>query len=262
MGTRTSYAHGTFCWIDLSARDPRAAKDFYGQLFGWTYDDLPTDMGPYSMAKVGDDQVAAISGLPPGDPSPPHWNNYVSVEDVSACAAEAGEHGGTVIVEPFDVMDVGKMAVIQDPTGAVLSLWQPGTSIGATLVNEVGAVTWNELATTDAEKATSFYVDLFGWNAEPMDTGDGPAYTVISVGERANGGIREQEPEEQAMAPPYWVPYLAVESTDESVARVAELGGAVLMQPLDVPVGGGGRIAAIADPQGAALSLWQGEMDD
>lgn len=260
MGIRTSYVPGTFCWIDLSTSDPEAAKGYYGELFGWEYDDMPTDMGVYSMAKVGDDQVAAISGSPPGDPSPPHWNNYVSVEDAAASAAAAAEHGGTVLAEAFDVMDAGRMAVIQDPTGAVLSVWEPGDSVGATLVNVVGAFTWNELGTPDAEKATSFYVDVFGWNTESMETGDGAPYTVISVGERSNGGIREQGPEEQAVAPPNWMPYLAVDSADAAVERAGELGGTALMAPMDIP--SGGRIAAIRDPQGAVFSIWEGEMTD
>lgn len=260
MGTRTSYEPGTFCWIDLSTSDPEAAKGFYGELLGWGFDDRPTDIGVYSMAKVGDDVVAAISASPPGDPSPPRWNNYVSVEDASAAAAAAAEGGGSVLADAFDVMDAGRMAVIQDPTGAVFSLWQPGETLGATLVNEIGAFTWNELATADAEAATRFYVDLFGWGTESMEMGDGATYTVIKVGERSNGGIREQGADERKQAPANWIPYIAVESADGASERAEELGGTVLMAPFDIP--NGGRIAAVADPQGAVFSIWEGEMED
>jgi predicted enzyme related to lactoylglutathione lyase len=152
------------------------------------------------------------------------------------------------------------MAVLQDPQGAVFSVWQPGESFGAELVNVAGALTWNELGTTDIDGARRFYEAVFGWSSEPMDTGGGPVYAVVMVGERINGGIREQGAEERSAAPPYWMPYLGIESADASAERAAALGGSVLLPPMDIP--SGGRIAAIADPQGAALGLWAGEMDD
>ncbi len=146
MGTRTEYAPGTFCWIELQAGDQERAKRFYAELLGWSYDDHAIGDGvTYSMAKVDGDEVAAISPPRAGDPSPPHWNNYVSVEDAARSAARAAELGGSVLADAFDVLEAGRMAVIQDPTGAVLALWEPGESIGATLVNAIGAFTWNEL---------------------------------------------------------------------------------------------------------------------
>lgn len=263
MGTRTEHAPGTFSWIDLTTSDQEAAKGFYGELIGWDFDDMPVgDTGQvYSMAKIDGAAVAAISGQQPGDPSPPHWNNYVTVESADDAAAKAKEAGGTVMMDAFDVLDSGRMAVLQDPAGAILCVWQPKSHIGAELVNVPGALTWNELGTPEVDGAARFYGDLFGWNSESMPTGDGPRYVIIKVGERTNGGIREQTPEEQAMAPPYWLPYIAVESTDNTVERAGTLGASTILPPMDVPAGNG-RIAMIQDPQGAYVAFFQGEFDD
>lgn len=263
MGTRTSYAPGTFSWVDLSTTDQEAAKGFYADVFGWEYDDR--DMGEgavYSMATVGGSAVAAISGMPPGDEGPPRWSNYVTVEDAAAIAARASELGGAVAAEVFDVFDAGRMAVLQDPAGAFFMAWEPRETIGAERVNEPGCLSWNELGTTDVEGATRFYGELFGWRAEAMDTGGGPAYTVVFVGDRSNGGIREQSPEErEGGVPPNWMPYFVVpDSVDATLAKVGALGGAVLFPAMDMPQGG--RIAAVGDPQGAAFALWEGPVDD
>jgi uncharacterized protein len=263
MGTRTSYPPGTFSWVDLNTPDQDASKRFYGQVFGWEYEDR--DAGPgvvYSMARVGGEDVAAMSPSPPGDESPPHWNNYVTVDDVDATAKRATELGGNVIAEPFDVFDAGRMAVLRDPTGAFFMVWQAKENIGAGRVNEPGCLTWNELGTTDVDSAARFYGDLFGWATEAMDTGGGPAYAIVKVGERSNGGIREQTPDEQSVGiPPNWMPYFVVlESVDATVARVTELGGGVLLPAMDLP--NGGRIAAAHDPHGAAFAFLEGELDD
>lgn len=262
MGTRTEYAPGTFSWVDLQTNDPESAKSFYSGIFGWEYDDRPVGEGSvYSMARLGGAEVAALSPGPPDDPSPPHWNNYVTVESADETAARAAELGGAVAMEPFEVLEAGRMAVLQDPGGAPFIAWQPRDNIGAQVVNEVGALTWNELGTPDVEGSTRFYCDLFGWSAESMDTGGGPAYTVIKVGERSNGGIREQSPEEQRGGiPPNWMPYFAVASADAVIAKASELRGTVLMGPMDMP--NRGRIAALADPQGAAFAIWEGPLDD
>lgn len=263
MATRTSYPPGTFSWVDLNTPDQEGAKRFYGELFGWEYEDREAAPGVvYSMARIGGENVAAISPPPPGDESPPHWNNYVTVEDADATARRAGEVGGNVVSPAFDVLDAGRMAVLQDPTGAFFMAWEPRENIGAGRVNEPGCLTWNELGTTAVDTAARFYEDLFGWRTEAMDTGGGPAYTVVYVGERSNGGIREQSPEERvAGIPANWMPYFVVpDSVDETVARVSERGGGTLLPPMDMPQGG--RIAAVHDPQRAAFALWEGPVDD
>jgi predicted enzyme related to lactoylglutathione lyase len=259
MGERSSYKPGTFSWVDLSTSDPEGAKTFYEALFGWTHEDIPTGNGAYTMFRLNGKDVAAVSQQQPqesGQGIPPHWNNYVTVEDVDASAAKASELGATVLIEPFDVLEAGRMAVVADPTGAVFMLWQPKNHIGANVVNEPGSLTWNEEGTKDTTSAKDFYSSLFGWSYEDFDGG---AYTVIRVGDKSNGGIRPQT-EQEAAIPPNWLAYFAVEDCDASAARAGELGGTAMVPPMDVPVGEGGRIAVIADPQGAVFGLFSGPL--
>jgi len=260
MGQRTSYASGTFSWVDLSTSDPEAAKSFYEGLFGWTHEDMPTGNGTYAMMRLNGKDVAAIAGQMDQEREqgiPPHWNNYVTVEDIDSSAAKASELGGTIMMEPFDVMDVGRMAVLADPTGAVFMLWQPKRHFGAGLVNEPGSLSWNELGTKDTAKAKEFYSSLLGWSNEDFDGG---AYTIVRVGDKSNGGIRPQT-EQEANIPPNWLPYFAVADCDSSAAKAAELGGTALVPPMDVPVADDSRIAVIADPQGAVFGLFSGPLD-
>jgi predicted enzyme related to lactoylglutathione lyase len=255
MGTRTEHAPGTFSWVDLTTSDGEAAKSFYSGLFGWEFEDneIPGDGGVYVICKVDGKNVAAIS--PAADQGPPHWNNYVTVSRADDTAAQAKELGATVLAEPFDVIEAGRMAVIQDPTGAVLSVWEPRDAIGAELVNEPGTLTWNELHTPDPAKALDFYAGLFGWTSEEMDTGEGnPFYAVIRNGERTNGGVMDAQPEE----PPNWLPYFVAESRDDDAAKAAELGARELFR-MDMQQG---NLAILADPQGAPFAVFEGDTDD
>jgi uncharacterized protein len=253
MGERTRYAPGTFSWVDLNTTDQEASKRFYGDLLGWEYDDLPIGDGQhYSMARIDGHNVAAITPMPPGA-EVTHWNCYVTVEDADAAAARARELGGTVIAEAFDVFDAGRMAIVGDPQGAVLSVWQPRANIGAGLVNEVGALTWNDLLTPDVEGARAFYGGLFGWDVEEVPGSEGQ-YFGIANGEIRNGGIMPMPPGGH----PAWNLYFAVADTDAAIARVRALGGELLTGPMDVP---GGRFAILRDPQGAVFSVSAGEMD-
>lgn len=258
MGERTSYPHGTFSWVDLTTSDPDAAKAFYGGLFGWEFEDLPTGEGrpPYSMARLGGKSVCALS---PGDDGPPHWNSYVTVESVDDTAGRVGEAGGTLVGEPFDVMDVGRMAVVQDPTGAFLMLWEDRGNAGAERVNEPGCLTWNDLNTADPQAAMKFYERLLGWRFEPVAE-DFP-YWVIHNAERSNGGVREFSVEErESRIPAHWLPYFVAESLDGALERVQELGGHKVTEPIEVP--NGGRFAAAQDPQGAFFAIYEGDVDD
>jgi uncharacterized protein len=261
MGERTSHPAGAFSWVDLSTSDQAGAKRFYGGLFGWEFNDLPVGDGVvYAMCQLGGKSVCAISSQQEQERAqgiPPHWNSYVTVADVDASAARAGELGGNVLVEPFDVLDAGRMAVVADPTGAVFSMWQPRSNIGAELVNVPGALTWNELATTDADRAKEFYGELFGWRLEEMEGGP-MRYVMIQNGDRPNGGIRPLS-EMEAGIPPNWLPYFAAASVDDTVAKAGEVGGRVLMPPVTVPAG---RFAPIADPQGAVFAVFEGDFDD
>jgi predicted enzyme related to lactoylglutathione lyase len=186
---------------------------------------------------------------------PPHWFFYVSVEDADATASRARELGGTVYGEAFDVLDPGRMAVIQDPTGAMITAWQSRAHVDASQVNDVGCLTWNELQSRDPQTAAAFYTGLFGWETEPIEENGKLTYVTIKNADFENGGIMPIM-EQHGDAPPHWLAYFTVPSCEDAVARVQELGGAVLAGPLDVPAG---RIAVVLDPQGAALALFEGE---
>lgn len=253
MAERTEYAPGTFSWADLSTSDQEAAKSFYGSLFAWEYEDVPIGDGAvYTMARIGGLDVAAIGPLQ--DPSqPPHWNCYVTVEDADAAAARAGELGATVLAEPFDVFESGRMAVVQDPQGGIVSVWQAGTSIGANLVNAPGALSWNDLATPDPEASASFYGALFGWEIAETPGAEGQYWSIMNAG-RLNGGLMRAQPGQ----PPAWNAYFAVDDLDATLQSVDDAGGALVVEPMQVPAG---RFAFARDPQGAHVALFTGRLD-
>ena len=249
MGERTSYPPGTFSWAELATSDAEAAKAFYTQLFGWEYDDNPIGDGQvYTMATRDGGTVAALFN----SDQPPHWNCYVTVASADETAAKAAAAGASVIAEPFDVMEVGRMAVLADPQGAALCIWEPRTSIGATLVNQPGAMTWTDLLTADPAASAEFYRSLFGWTAEEIP--DAGGYRVIKNGGRDNGGMFPF-----AEGPQAWVPYFGHEDVGRAVEEIASLGGRVLTGPMPMA---SGSIAAVADPQGAVFSIWTGYYDD
>lgn len=262
MGKRTRYEPGTFCWVDLATTDQTAAKAFYGALFGWTTSDVPMgDGGTYTMLRLDGDDVAALSELDAARREqgiPPHWFHYVSVADADAATARAGELGGTVLSGPFDVGDSGRMAIIQDPSGAVLGLWQPRDFVGAARVNDPGCLTWNELQTRDPEAAIAFYVGLFGWDVERHEEDGRLTYVTLKNGDRANGGMMPMTAA-HGDAPTAWFAYFTVPSCDEAATQVRDLGGGVMAGPMDV---GNGRFAVVHDRQGAAFALFEGEVDD
>jgi uncharacterized protein len=257
MPDRTSHPPGTISWTDLETTDPDSAKAFYAALFGWEYEDLPAgDGATYSMAKHRGRTAAALSAQRAGDAEqgiPPHWNLYVTVEDVDATAGTVAEAGGQVLAEPFDVFDAGRMAVVADPSGGVLCFWQPGTSIGAEVVNESGAMSWADLATTDAAAVQAFYSAVLGWRFQPMS--EEPPYWVILNGERSQGGMTVPPPG----VPSNWFPYFVVEDVEASGQAAQEAGGTPFLGPIEVP---GGLFTLIQDPQGAPFGILQGEMDD
>jgi len=258
MGERTRYAPGTFCWVGLATSDPESAKAFYTSLFGWEAEDLLAGAaGIYTMLRYGGREVAILYRQQPearAAGAPPHWTSYISVEDAGATAAKANELGGAAVFrEPFDVLDHGRVAAIRDPTGAIMSLWQPRSRVGATLVNDVGALCWNELATTDVRRAKAFYAELLGWEYETDDTG----YVSIRNAGSLNGGMREQTEQEQGIAP-NWLPYFTVEAAEEAARQAVQLGGRTLLPTTEIQRG---RYAAIADPQSAAFTVFEGKTD-
>jgi len=262
MGKRQRYEPGTFCWIDLATTDPAGAMAFYGELFGWEAEEIPAgEAGTYTMLRLDGDDVGGLYEMDAGQRErgvPPYWFSYVSVDDADAIASRARELGGTVYGEAFDVLDSGRMAVIQDPTGAVLGAWQPRSHIGAGRVNDPGCFTWNELQTRDPETTADFYAALFGWETEPVEQNGDLVYVTIENAGAKNGGIMPMT-EQHGDAPPFWLTYFTVRSCDDAVGKVRRVGGEVLAGPLDL---GAGRIAVVSDPQGAAFALFEGETDD
>jgi len=249
MPERSEYLPGTFSWIDCATTDQEGAKAFYSSLFGWSFMDMPVpEGGTYSMAMLKDKPVAGLFTKPPEMPAPPHWSSYVSVEDADATAARAKELGGQLLAEPFDVMDAGRMAVIQDGEGAVVSIWQPKQNTGAGLVNEHGTLCWNELMSNDPEAAQTFYTALFSWTPEPFQDN----YTIMNVNDRGNGGIMKIGPE-MGEIPPHWGVIFASDDVDARVELVTGAGGSVIVPAFDTPPVG--RVAVVADPQGAAFSM-------
>jgi predicted enzyme related to lactoylglutathione lyase len=259
MAERTEHTPGTFSWTDLTTTDQDAAKQFYTALFGWTYDDNPVGENMvYSMAVVDDKPVAAISPQPQQQReagAPSSWNSYITVQSADDTLARAQELGATVHADAFDVMDAGRMGIIQDPQGAYVLVWEPKAHIGAGLVNAPGALTWNELATPDIDGATSFYSDLFGWTVTPFEGMETPYSVIKTSADRSNGGIRPTMPPD---SPPFWLAYFAVEDLDAALAKVGELGGNVILGSTDI---GMAKIAVVQDPQSAVFALYDGELE-
>jgi hypothetical protein len=252
----TEYQPGTFCWIDLATTDAESAKKFYGELFGWESRDEPA--GPdmiYSRLTQAGKSVGALykMGKEMSEMNiPPFWMSYISVADADEVAARAKKLGGKMNSDPFDVMDAGRMGVIQDPAGAYFSIWQPKKHRGADICNEPVSLCWNELMTNDVDKSGAFYTQLFGYGTQTQDMG-GLDYTSFMNGERPAGGMMAITPEMGEGIPPHWMIYLAVEDCDATVKKAKSLGGKILVPPSDIPEVG--RFATLTDPQGAAFSV-------
>jgi predicted enzyme related to lactoylglutathione lyase len=270
---RDGYIPGVPCWIDTSQPDPESAVSFYGGLFGWDLEDVMPAGSPgrYYIARLNGGDVAAISSAQEGGPSAAIWNTYVWVESADETAAKVTQAGGTVLAEPFDVMDSGRMAVFADPEGAVFSVWQAKQHRGAQVVNEAGSLNFNGLNCRDPEAAKSFYGAVFGWQTLAMDGGV-EMWTLPGYGdhlELSNPGLRERIagmgvpaefvdvvasinpiPGEQAQTPAHWSVTFAVEDADQTAERASALGGTVVVPPFDAPWV---RTTVIADPQGATF---------
>jgi len=265
---------GVPCWIDTSQPDPEAAVTFYGDLFGWEFQDAmpPGSEGKYFIAQIRGGAVAAVGSIPEAAPPAAMWNTYVWVDSADVAAVNVSDAGGNVVMEPFDVMDAGRMAVFADPEGAVFCVWQAKEHQGARIVNEHGSVNFNNLHTRDAGAAKSFYGSVFGWRTLELPGGF-EMWTLPGYGdylERDNPELRKQMAEVGAPAgfedvvaslvpiaddmpdvPAHWDVTFAVDDADSIAEKAAELGGKVVMPPFDAPWV---RTAVIADPQGATFT--------
>ena len=259
MSTITTHAPGTFCWIELATTDPAAAQAFYSTLFGWTATETPA--GPdttYTMLSLDDQHIGGLYEMEAEKQEqglPPHWNSYVATENVDASTAKAKQLGGTILLDPTDVMTAGRMSIIQDPQGAIFALWQAKDNPGAFLINAPGALCWSELATTDAKAAGSFYSRLFDWKTETGDVGGGP-YTMFMRGEQPAGGMLQMTEEWEGMDP-HWMPYFGVADCAAAIQQAEALGGTVKYGPMSVD--GVGTFAVVEDPQGGVFSIIQEE---
>ncbi len=255
MQETPEYKPGTFCWVELATSDSGAAKTFYTQLFGWTFEDHP--MGPdmvYTMLKLDGKDVGALYKLMSEQTEhgvPPHWLSYVSVTNVDESTEKAKATGATILKEPFDVMTVGRMSVVQDPTGAVFALWQAGEHCGAGICNVPNSFCWNELMTTDTAKDKEFYTSVFGWGADTQNFGP-MEYTMFTNGDRPAAGMLGITPD-MGPIPPNWLVYFAVDDCDATAQKATELGGTVMKPADDIP--GIGRFAILTDPQGSAFAI-------
>jgi uncharacterized protein len=273
MPERDGYIPGVPCWIDTSQPDPDAAVAFYNGLFGWEFADVmpPGSEGKYFVARLRGLDVAAVGSIPSNAPPIPTWNTYVWVESADEAASKVRDAGGKVLMDPFDVMDAGRMAVFADPESAAFCVWQAKEHKGARIVNEAGTLNFNGLNTRDVEGATSFYGSVFGWQTLALG-GGAEMWTLPGYGdhlEQANPDLRKQiaaagapagfedvvasiSPiaDDQPEVPPHWSVTFAVDDADATAAKASELGGNVLLPPFDAPWV---RMTMIADPQGATF---------
>jgi len=255
----TGYADGEFCWIELGTSDLEAATAYYTTLFGWTIEDQPAgEGGTYRTCRAEGKKVLGLYEVADGPPisDAPGWNAYVSVDDVDQSAKSAEALGGSVLVAPIAVSDSGRIAVIQDPAGGRLGLWQAGMTFGAELINDPGSLTWVELQTKDPVAAGSFYRELFGWESETQDV-SGTTYTSFKSGEGYIGGCVGMPETEDAA--PAWLVYLETDDVDGLVQKSNELGGATLVPAQDVPEAG--RFAILQDPQEASFGVLRSAPD-
>lgn len=250
---------GSFCWLELGTSDSAAAKDFYGKLFGWSYDDHP--MGPagvYTMLKVKGKDIGGLYELNSemtAQGIPPHWLSYVAVKSADETAAKAKAAGATIMKEPFDVPGAGRMAVIQDPTGAVFAIWEAKGHTGVGIAGVSNTPCWNEVVTKDTQKAGEFYTNLFGWTKQQF----GDDYAIFNNGDRGVAGMYQLTPE-MGPIPPHWMVYFNVDDCDAIVQRTTELGGRVLKGATDIPTIG--RFAILFDPQSAAFAVIKPEQPE
>jgi predicted enzyme related to lactoylglutathione lyase len=272
---RDGYINGVPCWVDTAQPDPAAAAVFYGGLFGWEFEEaMPAgSAGSYLMARLRGGEVAAISSLPEGDPAQAMWNTYIWVDNADEAAANARAAGGSVLSEPFDVMDAGRMATLADTDGAAFCVWQARQHKGARIVNEAGSLNFNVLNCRDLQAAKRFYGAVFGWTVLDLRTGD--YWTLTAYGdylEALTPGVRERAAafgapgfadvlaavtviaDDNPAEPVHWGVTFATDDADATAAKAVELGGTVVSPPVDAPYS---RLTVIRDPQGAMFSASQ-----
>jgi len=252
----SAYPPGTFGWVDLMTTDPAAATAFYGAVFGWEVGNEPFAGGAQTPIRADGALAGGLTEIPAENRaagSRPQWFNNVVVEDVDEAVRRAGEHGGTVHGALLDLPGFGRVAIVEDPTGASFAAWQPDAAMPTPRFNDPGFLVWNELNTHDPAAATAFYGGLLGWAPRTGAEGGSLPTTTFVLGDRMVGGLIEIQPE-WGEVPPHWLPYFAVAAIDDAVATIRERGGTVHAGPQPSPYG---RIAICEDPQGAAFGVFE-----
>lgn len=252
MQVVSSYANGMFCWVDLTTTDPASAKVFYAKLFGWEYEDRPTDLGiPYTICQIDGYRVAGLVLMPEHmQGQPPCWLSYIKHDDADAVAEKVTEAGGTVTMPPIDVGTEGRLFKAQDPAGAEFCVWQPKDNTGAHLVNIPNTLVWNELQTRDAPGSLRFYHSVFGWDHDADPSG----YHLFKVNEHVHAGMLLID-DSWGDVPPHWTPYFMVADIEATVATVQALGGTILVPVTAIEEMG--RFSVIQDPQGGVFVAMQ-----
>jgi uncharacterized protein len=243
---------GAPCWIDLYSSDTDKAKEFYGQLFGWTPEDAGPEFGGYFTFLKDGKHVAGCMHNDGSTGAPDAWSVYLTTDDVERTVADARANGAQVYVEPMDVTDNGRMAMIGDPGGAAIGTWQPGTVKGFEVRNEVGTPAWFELHTRDYDKSVDFYRDVFKWDAHAMSDSPEFRYTTLGEGDNSLAGIMDATAFVRDGTPAAWSVYFEVADADAALERVVELGGKVERPAEDTPYG---RLATCTDPTGTRFKL-------
>ncbi len=252
------HSPGSFNWLELGTTDQKAAQEFYGQLLGWQPRDFPMRRNfNYTMFLLNGRMVSGCYPIQQGQPASPHWDLYVAVDNADETAARAAELGGVVLQPPADVVTFGRKAVIQDPTGAVFSVWQAKEHIGVRIAGEHGALCWADLNTPGRLRAKEFYEALFGWQLVPGKDKTVDSYLHIVNGEAYIGGILPDSQRDKN-APPHWLIYFQVTDCDASTAKAQELGAQVHMPPVSIE--NAVRYSVLADPQGAVFALFTGRV--
>jgi uncharacterized protein len=279
MLERDAYPPGVPCWVDTGQPDPEAAVAFYADLFGWEFvERTPAGSAErYFVAQLRGRDVAGVGSQPEGAPPTPAWSTYVAVESADDAAGAVRDAGGSVLMEPFDISEAGRMGVFSDPSGAIFCVWEAKETKGAQLVNEPGTWNFSELNTRDPEGAKAFYGAVFGWEASSldMDGGDVGLWRMPGYGDF----LAQRDPElderledvhapegfADAVAwlvpmtsdrfaddtPPHWSITFAVDDADAIADKAEKLGGKVLAPPLDAPWV---RMTVLSDPQGAVFT--------
>ena len=253
MADSKTFVANAPAWVDLSSKDAAASRDFYSRLFGWKVEEAPDPQaGGYALAKIGGKDVAGIG--PVQDPNAPSaWMVYIGTRDAAATGKKVEEAGGKVIAPAFDVMEQGRMAVFQDPTGAFISVWEPKKMFGAEVTGKQGAYAWAELNSRGLEKAKPFYKKVFGWGEKisPMGQGQGD-YTEFQQDGQSIAGAMEMNPMVPQEVPSYWMVYFGADDVDKQHQKAVGLGAKEMVPPQEFP---GGRFSILSDPQGAAFGL-------